>query len=751
MADSEQQTELARDIGFLGAFTLGVGTMIGAGIFILPSIAAGGAGPASAISFAIGGIVSLLTAISLSELATGMPRAGGSYYYVNNAMGPLMGSIVGWGMWMGLMFATAFCMVGFGQYLTFFVPAEIEPAWFVTVAALVMAALLVIINYRGVKEASGAQNLIVVVLLGLLIAFAGIGLFNVDTEMLTPFNPEGWSAAGALAATLYIAFVGLEVIATRAEELKEPGRNLPVSMIAAVVTSLVLAVLVMLVSTGASPGGLLDGSRSPVADVAEQFAGSPGAVVMVVAAVVATGFSAYALIVSAGRINFAMGRDGLLLDWFNEIHGRFYTPYRAVVVAGIVALGLIGMGVDVEKLAQLAAFSFLVAHALVHLAVVLMRRNGPDEYDPDFEIPGLLYPTVPVLGFVACLGLISQMSPIIMGIGTGIVALGVVWFLFYARYRADDSPLIGEPLLGEQFEDLDEDDAFRVVVPVANPATEQTLVKMAAAGAHEHPDAELVAVNVLTVPPQTTPAQQLEFEETRIARQQKLLEAARNTASALDIALRTRAVVARDPVEAILSVARAEDANRLVVGWKGRRRRRDYLTGSTIDRVIDKAPCEVNLVKAGPDRVGDVLALIGTGPSAKMAAAEALEISHGEEDTSLTLLNVQKADPDETSDPEELGMALIREVAAEAGLEHNDYEPKVVVGEDVEETLLEQAVGYDTICVGATRMGVVEQVLFDSLPKRISEEAPGTVVIVDPKARPRTITEAIAKRFRRTS
>ncbi len=120
MADSPADQELARDLGFLEAYTIGVGTMIGAGIFVLPGIVANNAGPAGMISFAIGGVVSLLTALSLSELATGMPKAGGSYYYVNRAMGSFFGSIVGWSMWAGLMFATAFYMLGFGQYLTFF-------------------------------------------------------------------------------------------------------------------------------------------------------------------------------------------------------------------------------------------------------------------------------------------------------------------------------------------------------------------------------------------------------------------------------------------------------------------------------------------------------------------------------------------------------------------------------------------------------------------------------------------------------
>ena len=182
-SDTSSQ-ELARDLGFLEAYTIGVGTMIGAGIFVLPGIVANNAGPAGMISFLIGGAVSLLTALSLSELATGMPRAGGSYYYVNTALGSFFGSVVGWSMWAGLMFATAFYMLGFGQYLTYFwgnVP--------VAGAALAMAALLIGVNYRGVKEAGSLQNLIVILLIGFVLVFLAVGVFNIDWGT---FRPSRW-------------------------------------------------------------------------------------------------------------------------------------------------------------------------------------------------------------------------------------------------------------------------------------------------------------------------------------------------------------------------------------------------------------------------------------------------------------------------------------------------------------------------------------------------------------------------------
>ncbi len=743
MSDSQQSTELARDLGFLEAFTLGVGTMIGAGIFILPSIAAAEAGTTSAISFVIGGVISLLTAISLSELATGMPRAGGSYYYVNRSLGSFMGSIVGWGMWMGLMFATAFYMVGFGQYMTYFL-GDAAP---ITLLALVMTTFLVFLNYRGSKDASAMQNLIVVILLGLIVTFVTVGIFNVDVGK---FEHKSWGAVAALTATLYVSFIGFEVIATSAEEIKNPKRNLPLSMIASVLVPMVLYAMVMVVATGVMGSEALGASRIPVADVAELFLGRWGALLMVLGALLATVSSANASILSAARVNFAMGRDKILSEWLNEIHERFHTPSRAIAVTGVLILAIILVpGIEIGFLAEVASFAFLVTYGLVHIAVIVMRRAGPSDYKPDFRIPGLLYPLIPALGFLSCFVVIAQMDLMVLAVGSGVLVFGVGWFTFYARHHAAPENLIGDAIVGTGLRAPEGADArFSVVVPVANPATEQLLLQMGAAGIHEHKNPEIIAVNVIETPPQASPSQHLHFEQTRIASQQKLLDAAREHSERLNVPIRTRAILARDPAQAILQVLVQEKAQRLVMGWKGHRQRRDFVLGSTIDRVISNAPCEVNLVKAGSGGIGEVVALVGTGPATKLAVREAMQIAHVDPDTSLTLLNVQPPG-DSREEAEEAGRKLIEEVAEEVGLKPDDYITKVVVGEDVERTLIGAVIHFDTICIGATRSGVLKQALFGSIPEKVGEVAPGTVIIVDEKHRPTTIAEAIVDRLTR--
>lgn len=744
MTDPSGDQELARDLGFLEAYTIGVGTMIGAGIFVLPGIVANNAGPAGMISFIIGGIVSLLTALSLSELATGMPKAGGSYYYVNRAMGSFFGSVVGWSMWAGLMFATAFYMLGFGQYLTFFY-GNIPVAW----SALGMAALLIGVNYRGVKEAGALQNLIVILLIGFILVFLAFGVFNIDWTVFRPFNPNGWGAVASTAATVYVSFIGFEVIATSAEEIKSPGRNLPLSMIASVLTPMVFYVLVMLVSTGVLPVPELASSNIPVADVASEYLGTIGALMMVIGAVLATVSSANASILSAARVNFAMGRDKILTDWLNKIHSQFRTPFRAILITGAVILLLIGIGVGIETLADVASFLYLLTYALVHVAVIVMRRAGPEDYDPDFKLSSWAYPLIPLLGSAACLVILAQMRTIVLLIGGGIVLVGILWYFGYAASRAIRPSLVGDAIVARNNHPTP-NERYRIVVPVANPQTEQHLIKLGGAIGTGYGEAEIVAVSVLEVPQQTSLQQGIQFEDERVKRQQELLNNARSVAENAGLGLRTRAIVSHSISSAVLNVIKEERAQHLVLGWSGKRKRYQHILGSNIDRIVDEASCEISLIKTGDRPTKNIVVLVGTGPNTTLAIRRGHDLATSVKGASLTLLTVQLPSVDENIDPEAEGKGLINSVAHEVGLETGQYKSRVLVSDDVRETLLEAVKDFDTVCIGATRSTAIRQALFGSIPEEIGEQADATVIITRGREyRPRTITEGIIERLSR--
>jgi len=418
--------DFERELGFLDATSIGLGTMIGGGIFILPSIAAAQAGPASVISFVLAGFVSLLSALSHAEVATHMQDTeGGSYEYVTHALGDILGNVVGWSMWIGLVFATAFYAVGFAQYLTFFL-ADLP-------IGLVAAALVIFLlglNYYGAAEASLLEDAIVITLLVLIAAFIGVGTPAIEGSNLRPFNPNGWSAVLATTGTVYVSFIGFALISTAAAEIENPARNLPLSMLTAVIVPMILYVGVMIVSTGVLPIEQLQNSQIPVADVAAQYAGNLGALAMVAGAVLATVSSANASVLAAGRVSYAMCTEEMITSWFQRLHDRYETPYRALVLTGvgIVALAIARVGIDL--LAEIASFLYLLTYGLVHIAIIRFRRNH-DTYDPEFRMPEILYPTVPIVGVVATLAIMTQMDPVAAAGGVLVVIGSVAWYFLY--------------------------------------------------------------------------------------------------------------------------------------------------------------------------------------------------------------------------------------------------------------------------------------------------------------------------------
>ena len=639
-------------------------------------------------------------------------------------------------------------MLGFGQYVTYFwgdVP--------VAGLALVMATLLILVNYRGVKEAGSLQNLIVILLIGFILVFLAFGVFNIDWGVFRPFNPNGWGAVASTAATVYVSFIGFEVIATSAEEIKNPGRNLPLSMIASVLTPAVFYVLVMLVSTGVLPIQKLATSYIPVADVASQYLGTFGALMMVLGAMLATVSSANASILSAARVNFAMGRDNILTPWLNDVHPDYRTPYRAILVTGAVILGLIAMGVGIETLADVASFAYLVTYALVHASVFVMRRADPEPYDPDFRLSGLAYPVVPGLGFLSCVVIVAQMRPIVIAIGGGILLVGIAWYLAYARTRAVKPSLVGEAIAAEGRR-VPPSGRYRVVIPVANPNTERLLLRLGAAIASGHAvstgrEAELVAVSVIEVPQQTSLQQGIEHEEERVRRQQKLLENARDTATDLGVGVRTRAIVGRSVGDAVLDVVEEEQASHVVLGWTGQRKRYQHILGTNIDPIVEETSCELTLVKKGTEKIGRVVGLVGTGPHTQLAARRAAEFARSDPNTTLTLLNVQRPSKNGEYEPKEEGKALIESVAKEVTIQQ-EYAAQVLVADDggIRETLLDATRDYDTICVGATRSTPVAQALFGSIPEEIGEQSEGTVTIArGAQYKPRSVTQGLIDRL----
>ncbi|MBV0900724.1 APC family permease [Haloarcula salina] len=430
--------ELERTIGLSGGLAIGIGTMIGAGIFVFPGLAAGQAGPAAAGSFALGGVVALLVALPTSELATAMPKSGGGYYFISRGLGTLPGAVVGLSLWFGLVFATAFYLVGFGYYAidTLAVLGIALGGQYVVPIALVFGAGFTLLNVTGTENAAKLQNGVVALLLSILAVVLLWGVLNAVGLVGQPSTPERFMPFGPFpvlttAALVFTSYLGFAQVATVAGEMKRPGRNLPLAMTGSVLVVGTLYVVTIFVATSAFESATLASlGETAMVDVGRHYLGGAGAVAIVVGGLLATMSSANASILSTSRAIYAVSKDALLPRWASRINLKYGTPHVALGLAGGPVLVLVATG-RVEVLAEVASFLHLVLYGLMCVALVVLRRDEPDWYDPDFRTPG--YPVVPVLGAIASFALIGFMRPLSQAIGLGIMLVTAGWYAYYAR------------------------------------------------------------------------------------------------------------------------------------------------------------------------------------------------------------------------------------------------------------------------------------------------------------------------------
>jgi amino acid transporter len=432
--------ELERTIGLSGGLTIGIGTMIGAGIFVFPGLAAGRAGPAAAASFAIGAVVALLVAVPCSELATAMPRSGGGYYFASRVLGAPYGAAVGLGLWLGLVFASGFYLVGFGQYATDALAAAGVAvgggAWLQTALALAAGVGLTVVSVGGTEHTAAIQNLVVGALLAILTVFLGyggldaVGVFGIRT---TPevFFRFGLPPVVTTAAFVYSAYLGFAQVATVAGDMRDPGRNLPRSMIGSVLVVAVLNVATVLVATSAFGSERLSTfGETALVEVARSYAGATGAFVVLTAGLLATVSSANASILSSSRAVYALSRDALVPARASRLNLRYGTPHVALFLAGGPVLVLVAWG-EVAVLAEVASFLHLVMYGLICVTLVVVRRRDPEWYDPAFRMPGV--PWLPALGALASFALMLFMQPASQVIGLAVIVVAVGWYFLYAR------------------------------------------------------------------------------------------------------------------------------------------------------------------------------------------------------------------------------------------------------------------------------------------------------------------------------
>lgn len=420
---------LEKQLGLWDVYAIATGATLSSGFFLLPGLAAAGAGAAMPLSYFLAGLVVVPGMLSKVELATAMPRAGGIYYFLDRSMGPLVGTIGGFGTWIALILKAAFALIGVGAYLNLFLPGvEMGPI------AAGFAIFFGLVNYFGAKKSGSFQVFLLMGLLILLLWFCGVGFLNSEVGNFSGFFESGSAGIIATAGLVFVSYMGLTKVASVAEEVKDPERNLPLGMFLGFGTVLIIYVVgtsVMISTVGvdalAADGGVL----APVAMVAEQLVGPWGAILMTIAAVLAFSSVANAGILSASRYPLAMGRDKLLPDFFGRV-GEQGTPTIGIAVT--VGLILFSVTVfDPSGIAKLAGAFQMTMFALACLAVIVMRESRIESYDPGYRSP--FYPGIQILGVLAPFWLIVNMGLLPTLFTGSLITFGAMWYTYYARDR----------------------------------------------------------------------------------------------------------------------------------------------------------------------------------------------------------------------------------------------------------------------------------------------------------------------------
>jgi amino acid transporter/mannitol/fructose-specific phosphotransferase system IIA component (Ntr-type) len=424
--NEKRKKSLKKELNLFHVYAIATGTTLSAGFFLLPGLAAIEAGPAVPLVYLIAVIPLVPAMFSIIELATAMPRAGGVYYFLDRTMGPMVGTVGGFGTWSALVLKVAFALIGMGAYIKLFFPSvQIVPV------AVSIAIVLGFLSLFGSKKSGRLQIILVAVLLFCLLIFIGDGLPQINISHFDNFLSSGWTSILSASGLVYISYVGLTNIASLSEEVKNPERNLPLGIFLALGTALIIYVLGTMVMTGVIPLERFAGDLTPVATAGEYLFGNVGVILFSIAALFAFISVANGGMLSASRYPLALSRDHLLPRYFLKM-SKWSTPIFAIMVT-VGTIVVILLLLDPTGIAKLASAFQLMVFALICLAVIIIRESKIEAYDPGFKSP--LYPWMQILGIVLPFFLIVEMGLMPLLFSLGLMTVGIAWYWFYGKSR----------------------------------------------------------------------------------------------------------------------------------------------------------------------------------------------------------------------------------------------------------------------------------------------------------------------------
>ena len=780
-------TDLKRDLGLSETFAIAVGAMIGSGIFVLPGVAfvSADAGPRAVLGFIFAAVLVLPAALAVAEMSTAMPEDGGPYLYVDRSMGPLLGTIAGVGTWLMLNLKSALALVGGVPYLLFVSDSLADPV-VVTAIALGLAILFTVVNLVSAEGSGKLQFALVGILITILGAYVLGGIPEIQSSRVEgAFNPTQ-DSINILEATaiVFISYAGLTKVGAVAEEVADPGRNLPLAIGGALAFVAFVYAVVVYVTFGVydvaeqagqiTPVELLtgEGEGAIIALAAEGLFGGFGeifAIAIVVAALMALASTANAGLLAASRFPLAMARDGVFPSKFEQVSERFATPvYAVALTGGILAL------LTFLPIGQVAAFGSafqILVFMLLNVALIGFREGALEGYNPAFETP--LYPWMPLFGIAGGLLVLWFTGPIAVAGALGIALLAVIWYVVYVRrsqageesesaVQAGARESVGQRAVErtrELFESTRRYDVLVAITENTSADARRDMVRVASDLGRLR-TAVVSVVEFIDVPDHISPGGQTGAQsETRpdwlpedpeeapewypdsgrlrtsggVA-----VESAEDAGGSL-ASIEYREIDSRDHREAIVDFATFEDVDLLLVERQAGEGFTSLLGSRETEWILQHAPCDVALVEdRGFEGIEEIaVASRGEGPydGLKLLIADAIAEETGAE------LNLLRAIPE--------GAAPERRESAEKY--HNDLmsiltvptRSTVLETDDPVDGVARFAGDADLLVTGVSRGGTLDR-LRGSPPDQLVEAVDCTAIMVQTNsARQRTLYERL--------
>ena len=744
-------TELTRDMRAFHITMIGVGAMIGAGIFALTGIAAGTAGPGLILAFSLNGLLTLCTAMVYAEVGSAIPGAGGGYLWTRFGLPGPSAFLTGWMDWLAHAVAGSLYAVVFGSYAvwgmqTIFGFGSAEPGgmgtlfglpaiYFAKVLTAAVCFLFVWVNYRGSSETGRIGSIISVtkiIVIAIFLAFGvaamvrGVGAEGVASvpigEKFAPFLPKGPSGVLVAMGLTFIAFEGYEIIVQAGEEVVDPRRTIPRAVFWSLAIVIPIYVLVAIVCLGAlsiprallQPAGPFAGSdtwaylaalgETGVAEAANQFMPwGLGAILLVFGALLSTMSALNATTYSSTRVCFAMGRDHNLPPIAASISPKTRAPSVALAASGVL-ITTTALVLDAEKVAAATCVMFLLVFAGVNASAITIRRKYGDKLRYGYVMP--FFPAIPIVAIVAQLaiaGFLFWHEPLSMYITAGWIAIGLG--IYYAYSRHQEHELKATPIVFEQ-RWVAAEVSSTVLVPVANPSSAAPLVDLASRLARANGGGILI-LHVVAVP------EQLPYQaaDRFVSESRSVVDDALKATSGLPAAGLIR--VAHHPARSIVDTVFERKCRTLVLGWSGPKPLRHgyglrsavhpHQIGTEIDRVLADADADTVVLRGSlPDAVRRVVIPVANPRQGQFAVKIAEDLS--EDDGVIELVHVATSPEAAREDGEALMEAMfgapeLRGVTSRRGL---PVVMKALVDQNAVRAIDEAASGADLLIIGAS-------------------------------------------------